>query len=108
MANSTKTKTTNRQPMSPQAKEQSMISLAMDNAERQLREGTASSQIVCHYLKLASDREKSKLELEILKQQAELMKAKTAAIEAEKENTKLYKEAIAAMKRYGGNFSGGE
>lgn len=44
--------------LSPDQKENELISLAVDLAERQLREGTASSQVIAHYLKLGSSRER--------------------------------------------------
>ena len=67
--------------LTPEAREQQLVSLAIDLAEKQLREGTASSQVITHYLKLGSSKEK--LEKEILAEQKKLVVAKTSAIEAE-------------------------
>ena len=43
-----------RPALTPEARENQMISLAVDLAEKQLMEGTASSQVITHYLKLGS------------------------------------------------------
>lgn len=86
--------------LSPEAREAQMIDLAVRQAERQLREGTAPAQIVTHYLKLATARERK--ELEILEKQAKLITAKTEAIESAKRVEELYAQAIDAMKLYNG------
>lgn len=77
-----------------------MVSLAIDLAEKQLREGTASSQVITHYLKLGSSKEK--LEKEILQEQKKLVVAKTSAIEAQERVETLYADAIKAMRTYTG------
>ena len=86
--------------LDPEAREAQMINLAVAQAEKQLREGTAPAQIVTHYLKLATAREKK--ELEILEQQAKLIAAKTEALAAQRETERLYAEAIEAIKYYNG------
>lgn len=83
-----------------EGRENQMISLAVDRAEQQLRDGTASSQIICHYLKKGSIREQ--LEIERLKRENELLRAKTKQIEDEQDMKVLYEEAIRAMKTYAG------
>lgn len=85
----------------PEARENQMIALAVDLAEKQLREGTASSQVVTHFLKLATTRES--MERELLKQEVELKKAKTEAIQSSKKIEELYKQALVAMSTYSGN-----
>lgn len=90
----------------PEARENQLIALAVDLAEKQLIKGTASSQVVTHYLKLGSTKEK--LEKDILKQQAELMKAKTEAIKDSKGVEELYKNALNAMRAYTGSSRGDE
>lgn len=85
---------------SPEAREAQLIALATDLAEKQLREGTASSQVITHYLKLGSSKER--LEQEILAQQCELMAAKTEAIQSAKRIEELYAAAMAAMRAYSG------
>ena len=77
-----------------------MVSLAIDLAEKQLEEGTASSQVITHYLKLGSMREQ--LEREKIKQENELLKAKVEAIEAAKRSEELYQKALDAMRTYSG------
>ena len=89
-----------RPKLTDESRESYLISLAMDNAERQLLDGTASSQVVAHFLKLGS--EKAKLERENLEHQNELLKAKTEALESAKRIEELYSEALNAMRNYGG------
>ena len=84
----------------PEARENQLIALAVDLAEQQLSEGTASSQVISHYLKLASSKER--LEKERLTHEVELLKAKTEAIQSAKRVEELYKEALNAMKAYSG------
>lgn len=86
--------------MSPEARENQLISLAVNLAEKQLAEGTASSQVITHYLKLATGRER--LEREKLEQENALLRAKTAAYESAKHVEELYSDAIAAFKMYAG------
>ena len=86
--------------MTPEARENQLISLAIDLAEQQLRNGTASSQVITHYLKLGSSKEK--LEKEILEEQKKLVVAKTSAIESQERIDELYAGAIAAMRSYNG------
>lgn len=90
-----------RPAMTPEARENQLISLAVDLAEKQLQEGTASSQVITHYLKLGSTKER--IEKEILEKQKELISAKTENLKAAKRVEELYAEAISAMKRYSGH-----
>lgn len=90
-----------RPALTPEARENQLISLAVDLAEKQMREGTASSQVITHYLKLGSSKER--LEKEILEQQKELITAKTEALKSAKRIEELYSEAINAMRRYSGH-----
>lgn len=87
----------------PEARENQMISLAVDLAEKQLRDGSASAQVITHYLKLATTRER--LEKELLSKQMELMEAKTSAISSSQRDSEMYEAAINAMKNYGGHGS---
>lgn len=82
----------------PDSREKQMIAKTIDLVERQLDEGTASSAVLVHYLKLATAREK--LEREILKYQAKQIVAKTNALDSAKENKELMTEAIDAMTKY--------
>ena len=80
-----------------------MISLAVDLAEKQLLEGTASSQVITHYLKLGSTKER--LEKEKLERENELLRAKTEALESAKHVEELYANALDAMRSYSGHGS---
>lgn len=84
----------------PEARENQLIALAVDLAEKQLSEGTASSQVISHYLKLGSTKER--IEKEILQSQRELIKAKTEAIQSAKRVEELYSNALNAMRSYSG------
>ena len=90
-----------RPALTPEARENQMISLAVDLAEKQLQEGTASSQVITHYLKLGSMRER--LEREKLAEENKLLRAKTKSIEEAADMKDLYVNAIKAMARYSGN-----
>lgn len=84
----------------PEVRENQLISLAVDLAEKQLSDGTASSQVITHYLKLGSTKER--VEKEILEQKKELMKAQTEAIQSAKKVEELYSNALDAMRSYSG------
>lgn len=83
-----------------EGRENQLIALAIDLAEKQLIEGTASSQVISHYLKLGST--KDRIEKEILEKQKELITAKTDAIKSAKKNEQMYQQALNAMRRYSG------
>lgn len=85
---------------SPEARENQLIAAAVDLAERQLLEGTASPSVITHYLKLASGRER--LEREKLERENEVLRAKAEAYESNKKTEELYEQAIQAMKTYSG------
>lgn len=89
-----------RPALTPEARENQLISLAVNLAEKQLQEGTASSQVITHYLKLGSTRER--LERERLEEENKLLKAKTEAIQSSKRVEELYINALNAMKNYSG------
>ena len=89
-----------RPAMTPDARENQMINLAVDLAERQLEEGTASSQVITHFLKLGSSKER--LEREKLEEENKLLRAKTENLQSQKRVEELYAEALAAMRRYSG------
>lgn len=98
---STNTKPRKLRPaLSPEAEENQMITLAYDLAKQQLQDGTASSQVISHFLKLGSTRER--LERERLEEENKLLRAKTESLQSMKENNKLVEEAIKAFKSYAG------
>ena len=86
----------------PEARENQMISLATNLAEKQLRNGTASSQVICHYLKLGSTH--AQLELEKMKRENRLLEAKSEALESAARVEELYSEAIKAFGIYHGDI----
>lgn len=89
-----------RPALSPEARENQMIALAVDLAEKQLLEGTASSQVITHYLKLGTQKEK--IEREILEKQKELIEAKTQNLQSVQKIEELYTNALNAMRTYSG------
>ena len=95
-----------RPATTPEARENQLIALAVDLAEKQLIEGTASSQVITHYLKLGSTKEK--IEREILEKQKELIEAKTENLQSAKRIEELYTNAINAMKNYSGQTNDDE
>lgn len=100
-----KTKTSDSTPkirpaLTPEARENQMISLAVDLAAKQLQDGTASSQVITHFLKLGTVKEK--LERERLEEENRLLKAKTKALESAEEVKVLYEDALKAMRNYAG------
>ena len=86
--------------MTPEAREQQLISLAVDLAEKQLIEGTASSQVISHFLKLGSMR--AQIEKELLEKQRDLAAAKAESIKSGARMEELYLNAVNAMKSYSG------
>ena len=90
-----------RPGLTPESRENQLISLAIDLAEKQLREGSASSQVISHFLKLGSTN--NMLEKAILEKQTALLTAKTEAIKSGKVIEELYTNALAAMRKYSGN-----
>jgi hypothetical protein len=99
-ANNNVTKLRRPPAATPEGRENQLISLAVDLAERQLAEGTASSQVISHYLKLGSSREK--LEQERLSKENELLEVKKAAMESAQRVEALYEEAMNAFRSYAG------
>lgn len=85
-------------------REQQLIAKAVDLAERQLEEGTASAQVITHYLKLGTTREQ--LEKEKLRKENELLRAKTESIDAGRRDDDFYERVMHAIQRYSGNFFG--
>ena len=83
---------------SPEARENQLVAAAVDLAEKQILEGTASSQVLTHYLKLATTREQ--LEKEKIRNENELLKAKVDSIKSAERMEQLYENAIEAMRGY--------
>lgn len=101
--NSSGTRRKVRPASTPEADENQMIYLATNLARQQMLDGTASSQVITHYLKLGT--EAKKLELEKLRHENRLIAAKTEAIESSKRTEELVNNALEAFKRYSGQRS---
>lgn len=89
-----------RPALTPDNREQQLISLAVDLVEKRLREGTASSQETTHFLKLATS--KARIEKEILEKQRDLIVAKTEVMQSQKRSEELFAEAVKAFRGYSG------
>lgn len=97
-------KPSRRPALTPEGRESQLVSLAVNLAEKQMADGTASAQVITHYLKLASIR--NGLEEERLRNENALLRAKIEALESSKNVEALYADAIQAMRRYSGDDSG--
>ena len=95
-----------RPATSPEEREEEMINLAIDLAEQQLRDGSASTQVIVHYLKLGSTR--GIAEQKMLQKKTELIDAQADSIKSAKNMEQLYAEAMEAMSRYKGESSIGD
>jgi len=89
-----------RPATTPEAREQQVVSQAIDLAEQQIQAGTASSQVITHFLKLGSSREQ--LEQQRIAHENELLKVKRESLESAKRVEELYEQAIGAMRMYQG------
>lgn len=90
-----------RPATTPQGRENQLISLATDLAERQLQDGSASAQVISHFLKLGSTREQ--LEQERLARENELLRARVESLASQKRIEELYESALNAMRTYAGH-----
>ena len=86
--------------LTPEARENQLISEAIDLAEQKILDGTASTQLLVHYLRLGSN--ESRLKNEKLNKENELLAAKTEQIKSQKRVEELYQKALSAMRAYGG------
>lgn len=101
---SSETQMSRRRPATtPEGRENELVAVAFDLAEQQIRNGTASSQVITHFLKLGSTRET--LEQERLKHENELTRVRIEAHKAAERVEELYTNAINAMRSYTGNPS---
>lgn len=91
---------TRRPASTPEGRENQLISLAVDLAEKQLQEGTASSQVITHFLKMGSAREE--LERERLRNENLMLSAKVDNLASQKRIEDLYESALTAMRTYSG------
>ena len=98
--NNVRTTTKRRAAMSPEARENQMISLAVDVAEQQMLKGTASSQVITHFLKLGSRKEQ--LEREKLENEKQLLRTSIKALESSEKSEDMYAKVLRAIKEYSG------
>lgn len=89
-----------RPALTPEGEEAQAISLAYNLAKQQLMDGTASSQVITHFLKLGTER--ARLEKEKIIKENKLLDVKANAIENSQREEELFEKAIAAMKSYKG------
>lgn len=89
-----------RPALTPEARENQLISLAMDRAEEMILDKTASSQIIVHFLKLGSTKER--IEKEMLEKQKTLIDAKTENLNSGNRIAEIYEKALDAMRKYSG------
>ena len=97
-----KDKRRRRRATTPEGREGQLVSDAIDLAEKQIKQGTASSQVITHFLKLGSTRER--LEQQRLEHENELTRVKIEALEGQKRVEELYIEALQAMRTYSGDL----
>lgn len=83
-----------------EARENQLVDSAFALAEKQIQEGTASSQVITHFLKLGSTRER--LEQQKITNENLLAKAKVDQIESQARMEDLYSKAIKSMRSYQG------
>ncbi len=95
------TKKKTRPALTPEARENQLISMAVDLAEQQLRDGSASSQVITHFLKLASS--KDRLEREKLEEENKLLKARTENLQSQRQREASYEAVLKALKDYSGH-----
>lgn len=93
-------KTRRRPAATPEEREDQLISAAFDLAQRQIDQGTASAQVITHFLKAGARRER--LEQERIERENHLLAVRAERLASERNIEELYKEAIDAMKRYSG------
>jgi len=96
-----KKKDQSRPAMSAEEVENRLISKAYKAVEQRIESGTATAAELTHFLRLGSAKEQ--LELEKLKKENELLKAKTESIRSQEEVKEMYEKAIKAFGRYSGH-----
>jgi hypothetical protein len=92
-----------RRATTPEGREQQMIALAVDVAEDMMRSGNPPAQVVTHYLKIGSTRER--VELDLKREEIEVAKMRRETMAAAQRIESVYEEALAAMKFYKGGAS---
>lgn len=88
----------------PEGRERQLVAAATDLAEKQILDGTASAQVIMHFLKLGSSRER--LEQAKIIRENEVLQAKAEELKSRKDIEKVYAEAIRSMRKYNGQETG--
>lgn len=89
-----------RRARTKEGRERQLISLAIDRAEQQIRDGTVSPGVLTHYLRLATAREQA--EVERTRRQADVLRSKEEAYESMKRADERYDELLRVMRGYSG------
>lgn len=95
-----------RRAIDPEQRQNQLIAMSENLAEKQLREGTASAQVICHFLKLGTI--ERQLELEKLKNENILLQKKAESLESNQRLEQMMAEGFAAMKHYRGETTSEE
>ena len=85
-------------PLNDEAHETKLVALALKQAQTHLEEGTASSQIITHFLRLGSI--KAQVELEKLELENRLLEEKILAERSGQQLNEMFGEVLAALKSY--------
>lgn len=89
-----------RPALNPDSRENQLISLAMDVAEQQMRDGTASPQTLNHFLRLGSS--ENRVKMRKLQREIDLLEAKKESLESTQRIEEMYADAMKAMRSYQG------
>lgn len=89
-----------------EGRENQLIAASYDLAEKRILEGTASSQELTYFLKAGSS--KMRLEMEKLREENKMLRAKTEALKAQVSNEALLDKALKAFRSYRGEDEGEE
>lgn len=84
----------------PEERESMLVSMSMDRIEQQIADGTVSSQVLTHFAKLGSSRER--LEQERLRNENDVLRKKVETMEAAVDVKNLMEDALAAFRGYSG------
>jgi len=89
--------------MTQEDMESQAIAASMRLAYQQILDGTASQQVIVHFLRAGSQKQKE--ELEKLRDEKALLQAKVKNLESQEQSERMYRDAIRAFQSYSGNNS---
>ena len=84
--------------LSPEEWENLLIAKSFRLAEERIDNGTATAAEIVHFLKAGSAKQRE--EMEKLREENALLRAKTSAIESERDRIGLYRDVITALGNY--------